>query len=287
MKKRRSIKKLVIAAIACLIIGSMMIGAGLIQGGDISYLHIGKDNTKWWPWDMSIGVLNTDIGDIDIGDIDVGDNDLFHKKDTKTWNVALHDTKDLEIVMDIGDVMIKKGSVSQVRFVDMRSEDVTVKEEKGKQKIIVKHPKNWNSKIDGHIEVSLSEDDLTLDVDMDLGDIEIEDLHFAKLSVDCALGDINLNHVTTANCEIDQNAGDILMNGTFLNQTEVENDLGDIDITIIGKEDEYNLKIDNDLGTTSIGDEQHSGSSEIKQNKKAKHTLSVSNHMGDIDIQFR
>lgn len=230
---------------------------------------------------MSIGVLNTDVGDIDIGD-----NDLFHKINKESWTATLSDGKDFEIDMDIGDVEVKRGSKSQIRFVNIKSDYVSIKEEKGKQKITIKHPKVWNLQNDGYIEVTLSEKDLNLEIDANMGCVCVEDLSFAKLSIDCDLGDIDLNNVMTSNCEIDQNAGDITMNGTFLNKTEIENDMGDIDITLTGKEEDYNIKIDNDLGDTSVGDEYYSGSSKITQNKKAKHALSVSNHMGDINVQF-
>lgn len=281
MRKHRGIKTLVIAAIAFLIAGSMMIGAGLVKGGSISYLHIGKDNTKWWPFPFGVGVLSVFERDNDNSLVNLFDDDK------ESWTVSLQEARHLEIDVDLGNIIVKKGDTSSVRFVNLDKDYVSVKQESGKQKVKVKHPNTWNIKDNGYIEVTLSEQDITLDVETDMGDIEISELRFAKLSVDCALGNIELDEVTTSDCEVDQNAGNVAMSGTFLNKTKVENDMGNIEIILSGKESEYRLKVDNDLGNTVIGDAHHNGHSKISQNDQAKHSLSVSNHLGNIDIQFR
>lgn len=281
MRKHRGIKTLVITAIAFLIAGSMMIGAGLVKGGSISYLHIGKDNAKWWPFSFGVGVLSVFERDNDDSFVNLFDDDK------ESWTLSLQDTRHLEIDVDLGSIIVKKGETSQVRFVNLDQDHVSVKQEEGKQKVKVKHPNVWNIEVNGYIEVTLSEQDITLDVETDMGDIEISELRFEKLSVDCALGNIELNEVTTSDCDVDQNAGNVTMSGTFLNRTKVENDMGNIEIILSGKESEYRLKVDNDLGNTAIGDAHHNGHSKISQNNQAKHSLSVSNHLGNIDIQFR
>ena len=279
MKKKRVGKVLVVIALVCIMLGAMMIGAGFASGGSISSLHVGKDNTSWWPFHVSIGLYH----DGEFGIITSEEDD----DNTASWDRELPSGTKLKIDMDQGDIKVKKGAGASVQFTKIKESNVSFYEEDGTQVIKIKHPNHFMNINGGRIEITLPEKDYDLEIDNNLGDITIEDLSFDHLDIDNDLGDITLSSILSKDTSIEENSGDVSVQGTFGGRTKIENDLGDIQIDLNGDRDAYALEVSNHLGDTNIDGEIHEFQSKIKENKGKADSLKVENHLGYIRITFR
>lgn len=274
MKKSKT-KMIVGIAILCVIAGSVLIGAGFAMGGDLNSMHIGKDNTSWWPFEGSIGIH------------------LFEEnedEDSKydTWEMPLNQERKLSIEMDLGDIRIKEGNESKIKFYKIKESEVTTKKDGNEKEIIVKRPGIHNNVKNSRMEIILTKNELyDLEVDNKLGDINISDLKFEKLDVEANMGDITLQDIHSRHTEVNNDCGDIKMFGVYEGETSVENKLGDIKMEITGREDTFDFDIENKLGDTEIQNRSYEFKSDIKEKHGNVNRLKIDCHLGDIKVHFR
>lgn len=283
MKKKRIGKVLVVIASICVIIGAMLVGAGFARGGNIDALHVGKDNTEWWPFSANVGLYYRGSA----GMIMIDDENINPSKGNHIWEQELDANDKWDIKVDMGDIVVKKGSKTSIKVQNIDKSYVSLKKDDGVQVIQVKHPNNKLHNKEAKIELTLPENEYTIEIENKLGDITISDLTFRKMEIEDDLGDIQLSNIESKATEIDEKSGDISLKGSFTGKTSIENNLGDIHIEMTGKRDEYYLKISNDLGDTTINEDVYELHCKLKQNQGGKHLLEVDNNLGDINIQFR
>lgn len=274
MKKNKT-KAIVIIAIICVVGGSILLGAGFAMGGDINTMHIGKDNTNWWPFEASLG-------------INVLEQNEYTDNMTDRWEMSLHQDTQLSIEMDLGDIRIKAGDEAKIKFYNIKESEVTTKLDKTKREIKVKRPGIHHNVNNARMEITLPKNELyDLEVDNKLGDINIRELKFNKLDIKTNMGDISMQDVQSEDTDVNNDCGDVKMFGLFKGETSVENKLGDIKMEINGDEQTFDFDVENKLGDTKIQDRNYEFKSNIKEKHGNANRLKIEGHLGDITVNFR
>lgn len=274
MRRNKAGKVFMILAIICVMLGSVLIGAGFVSGGKLSYLHIGRDTISWWPFD--------DIG------VNLGGSDGQYTSSKDSWTTQLGDKRKIKIDSDLGDIEVRRGNQQEVVFHDVPRDYVTIKETGDEIEINIDYPRTFNfSGIQGgKLILYLKDAVYDLDIEDNLGDIRVQDLRFSNLDIESHLGDVTAENVETDKLKIDQNCGDITVSGKLLNTSTIENDLGDIHVSVNGNINEYDYKVKNNLGDTLVNGKRSSGHSNIETNTGKDHQLKVTNHLGEISVDF-
>lgn len=271
--KNNKTKMVIAISLICIVIGSVLLGAGFAMGGNLSSMHIGKDNTNWWPFEGSLGINLIDENE--------------DGKDSEAWDMPLDDITNLSIDMDLGDVKIKKGTESKIRFYHINEKNVKVKQNGDEKEIKIKRSGIHLNEKNVRMEITLSKQAYRLEVDNHLGDITINDVNFDQIDVDANMGDITLQNVRSKHSDINNDCGDIKMDGIYQGKTSVENKLGDIKMEITGDENTYDFDVENKLGDTHIQDRTYEFKSDIKEQRGKANSLEIECHLGDIKVLFR
>lgn len=121
-------------------------------------------------------------------------------------------------------------------------------------------------------------------IQADAGDVTFSDQNITGLDLSADVGDMNFTRCSIGNATIEANIGDVDMKNCSFTTLDISNDVGDVDID--SKEDlsGYKIDLDTDLGDVSVNDKSYHHS--YSQEGKSKHTLTVSNDTGDIDLTY-
>lgn len=128
-----------------------------------------------------------------------------------------------------------------------------------------------------------------IEIDSDLGDIEIVSLENASIKIEQNCGDINLGKIKNAEIENDLGTTEI---EEVLNSLNIKSNCGDIKIKKLTLQE--NSKIENDLGDIKIGEtndifiDAHCdlGDEKIKNNsRQSEVTLKIDVDCGDIKVE--
>lgn len=270
---KKGTRILFILAMVLMIGGGMLVGAGMVSGGSLEYLHIDGNVLGWGRF----------------GNIGIFTGDRSESGSNSTWTTSLAKKTKIKIDANLGDIEVRKGDRQEAVFQDISKDDVTIKENGNELEIVIDVPTWFNIGADncGKLIVYLEDDQYDLDIDDHLGDIKVDGLTFDSLEIDCNLGDVKVTQVETNKLSIDQNCGDITVDGSLRNKTEIENDLGDVTVTVRGNKAEYDYQIKNNLGDTRVDGERSEINANIKTNNGKDHRLEVTNHLGDIDVEFK
>lgn len=283
MKKIINTRSIVICAILSILIGSFCIGAGVMKGGDLKYLHIGKDTVSWWPFRMTIGIFQNEMYDDHF--VEVG----FTDKNGTGSTTDIKDIKSLKIDMNRGDIDIRKGNVNKIELQNIDPSDMKLNNEDGNVNIQVDLPNSTILVSNPKIKITIKEDILDdVNVNLDLGDITFNDVKAKHFDVSNSLGDFKATRIESDEMNVNLDAGDVDIEGMLSNTTTIQNHLGDIKLRIDGLKEDYNYKIKNDLGDTSYADATYDFRCDIDNgNQSAMHMLDIKQNLGDIKVSFR
>ena len=224
--------------------------------------------------------------------------DLFpnNKLVARTEKIAAVETEYNEIPdrikadMDMGNLIIRKGDSLQVLYegesrlepeTTLKEGTLTIHQKKDKSLRFGIH-KNEKAELTVIIpeEVVLSH----VDVDLDLGKIEMEDLRIGQGTIQNDLGDIDIQSCTFDEVDIDIDAGDLDVENCTFQKLSVDQDLGDVDIST--PQDLSDATIDMKISLGSLRVNGTKQGNEFTQKGSGDITLHVSNDMGDIDLQY-
>lgn len=185
---------------------------------------------------------------------------------TRSWDLV--DTSYISVETN-RNVIIKKGDVNKVNFEGFYDSEVDVYEEDGKQCIYgIKEQDQINDDSEQYIEIIVSDAITYLDIESNMGNVELENIHGTKLDVDGELGNIDINNIS-------------------FDEISLENELGNISGSIVDSFEEYRYTIENELGNTQVGEILASGEvSTTGGNELAMKSLEVKCELGNIDIRF-
>ncbi len=251
---------------------------------------------------------------------------------TKTLNESFVKIKSIDADLDLRDIILKEGTGFKVESkgvgknfrVDDNNGHITLSENSTTgftlnlfgfweshqySDLVITYPAGTNFE---DIKISSDSGTLTIadlnakniDLDSDLGDVELKNVIASRLSVkidsgtldldqaktdtfnfELGLGDLDAKNLTgkTVKGKLDSGSADI--EGTITGPVEIYNDLGDVDMTLAGNEDSYSYELATDLGDVVLNGQDSSGNiTKINGNKPL---IKVTSDMGTVSINFK
>ena len=152
-------------------------------------------------------------------------------EDSVTFDSADADSIDLDI--DAGTVTFESGSQFKVDYIYPEKIVPEISNENGTIRVY-QHIEGWSSKsLKGkhNITITVPEKELEkLNIEMDLGDLNISDVSAKKVTVDCSLGDVNIKNSKGDRISADDSLGEIHMKNCEFAEIETKADYGDVNI---------------------------------------------------------
>ena len=114
----------------------------------------------------------------------------------------------------------------------------------------------------------------------------MEDINVKVLddaSIDGGAGNIEFNNCEFNNSEIDLGAGKLVFNGTLLGKNKIDSGVGSVNINLLGKLDDYKIKVDKGIGNTSLN------GSTMKENESygsGINEIDINGGIGEIKIEL-
>lgn len=265
---KRCNKIILIAAGAAVIIGGVVMAAGMALGGasdkDISY------NSETITEKIKEVNINTDCDDVIITPASRNDINIRYITDGKRQSAINAENGVLTINHTIErDKRVKWYDYINFGFIGIERE------------LVIEVPRDFEADINiesdfGDIRVSDIKGSLS--ANLDCGDFEIESCEFNLLECQNNYGDIEINRVTSKEIKLDNNCGDIELDEVSGN-IKAQCDLGDIEFDYVSG-DNLDFAVDcGDIEGVIRGKKADYGEGGKKQ-------LKTKTNFGDINIRF-
>lgn len=276
--------------IAAGIFGAAGIGlttAGGVIGASMSeVLSLKNFRGVFWPQEV-VEALSDDEAD------ETEDDDLKAAvKSADSTDCRVYDLKyqpaELDIELRYDELDLEEGDSFSVKVYNDNGNKVTVKESadtlkvrstdrKSKaRKVCISYPKNVKLK--------------KLDLEMGAGAVYINrEIQTEELNVDMGAGEFVGNVLVTAkDADLQIGTGSMTFNDLSAEKINGECGLGEMDLTVTGKEEDYNYDLQCGIGNMDIGSDSYSGLGREKyiSNASADRKLELECGMGNVSVSF-
>ncbi len=174
----------------------------------------------------------------------------------------------IEIDGDVMNLTVTKGDKVSVSYDGIDKLEPTVAVDDGV--MTIKQPKTRLNAIDlsnikSNLSVTLPEEGITaLNINVDVGNIDITGIIVGRLDVNADTGDIEGNDITAQNASFDADVGNIQIKSLDFKDLSADADVGNIQITTDKDLSDYDIELSADLGHISF--DGKSCTKEFKQN---------------------
>lgn len=121
------------------------------------------------------------------------------------------------------------------------------------------------------------------DMDHGAGVLEIDNVKFNSSDIDGGAGTIKIKKSNLNNLDLDAGAGKVEVEASITGKSQISCGVGEVDITLIGNEDDYQIKIEKGIGNVSInGTKQESSTTYGSGINK----LDIEGGIGNIKVSF-
>ena len=194
----------------------------------------------------------------------------------------------LDIELKYDELILEEGDSFCVRVYDDSGKNVTVKESSDTLK--VRSTKKLSKTRKVHIsypeDVKLQE----LEIEMGAGTVYLNrDIETEKLSVEMGAGEFeSKNPVTAREADLEIGTGSMTFADLSAGKADGECGLGELNLTLTGKQEDYNYDLECGVGNLDVGSDSYSGLGREKTifNKGADRKLDLECGMGNISVDF-
>ncbi|MFC3931364.1 DUF4097 family beta strand repeat-containing protein [Streptococcus dentapri] len=274
MKKSHRI--LLISALGCALLGSLLIGFGISAGGvrGIRSLN-GKVERKEVPLDRVTSLtIKAEIKDIQIRrTADKQASLIYYKKEKESFS---HDLSDGKLTINQTNNSDVIGFKITTFFGWLQNHEA--------DKLVINLPKDTSLK---DVAIDADAGNLTLEnqsistfhLEQDLGDVTIKNSLLSNANIKVDSGNLNLDNLQIDSGKIDTNLGDLAATNLTINKAlAVNTDMGNTAIALSPKSKaETSVTATVDLGDKKI-------SSDLIQGKTGKSQLTIEGDTGDIEV---
>lgn len=193
--------------------------------------------------------------------------------------------KTIKIDASVFDLTVTNGSEYALSYAG--SEELAPIVEQDKDTVTIKQKKkvkvNSLEDVSCQLTLTIPESGLkTLDINLDLGDIDMSDVNVGKLTIDADLGDIEGNKINAKKVEIDANLGNVVLNTADFEDLSINADMGDIEIYSVSDLADHKIEAETETGVVSYYGKDFGRS--YSQYGKAG-DISIDVEMGDIKLR--
>lgn len=126
----------------------------------------------------------------------------------------------------------------------------------------------------------------TLEIQSDIGSIEMERIRADKMKLDVDMGSADGTRMNVKGAEISVSTGSIDLEGRFAGKTNIDCDMGGVTLTTDLPKDSYAIEAENDMGDCQV-DGKYINETYAVDNPKAKNKITVNLDAGGAEINFR
>lgn len=221
---------------------------------------------------------------------DLGNNIPIVK--TMSITEEFRDIKNLKIKAEAGTVEIIEYAGDVIR-VEAKNVSTKTKLTKEHDTLVIKNTfKFWNvlnitdvaTKVKVYVPNSYEFDKVELDIDA--GKCTVPMLKANSVDVDVDAGDFEANNIITSYIKLDVDAGNA--NIALLNSytSEFDVNMGDIDVTMVGSESDYSYNVKCDVGDATIGSYRCDGISDKYNHHGGQRNIEVDCDAGSVTINM-
>ena len=189
-------------------------------------------------------------------------SDQDYQKSDEMTVLNFESFDDIMLNVAIGDLSIVYGDAYQVEYnypeklkpeVNLRDRVLTIDQKQGKGGVNFFGFGNWDTlgDMDYDLVITIPKDTKIGDVNlsMDMGNIQIDDINMEDLTIDADMGNIEANQISFAKMDMDADMGNIEMNKVVFDRGECDADMGSIEL----KNATFDrLECDADMGSIEI-----------------------------------
>lgn len=208
-------------------------------------------------------------------------------------NYEIEGIENIVVKNSYGDITIKESEGNMVSIIAYGNDDskINVKNENNILEIKSSHPKKWFFGNSGEIQIEIMVPRSfanNIELENDLGDIDIENFENATLKITEDCGDVTVGSVK--NITVSNSLGDIEIK-SILNKCSIKNDCGNLKIDELNINENSNIKLDlGDVKISNVNDiyidaETDLGKVKLDSNNRSSEiTLKIENDCGDIKV---
>lgn len=123
-----------------------------------------------------------------------------------------------------------------------------------------------------------------LDLDMNIGKLTINNSSFAKTDLDGGAGEINIYNSKLNNLDLDAGVGNINISSYISGDSKIDCSVGNIDLELLGSKHEYTLILNKGIGNIKVNNEKQSKKTIYGTGNKK---LEINGAVGNTNINFK
>ena len=127
-----------------------------------------------------------------------------------------------------------------------------------------------------------------LDLEVGAGQITGDYMEASKASVSVGMGEVSIDDMQVNRLDAEVGMGALCLVADIKESANMECSMGELDLTLKGKETDFNYKVEAAMGNVDIGSDSYSGlAHERKIDNGAGKTVTVECAMGDVTVDFQ
>lgn len=157
--------------------------------------------------------------------------DYIHEE----WDEEYYDFANIDMDVELAEVKIVGGDEYAIKYVgnellkpelSIDDDTLTIRQSPGMRR-------GWSlNSVTCELTITVPEEKLdSVKLDVNAGDIDVQDLKVDRLEIDADAGDIDVSNVETDKLELDVNAGDVKLSDIVADDMEIEVDAGDLNLS--------------------------------------------------------
>lgn len=126
-----------------------------------------------------------------------------------------------------------------------------------------------------------------VDISNKAGAVYVDSVSAGSLTIDVGAGEGVVNDFSSQEAEFICGAGELTASGDASNKIEVDCGVGEINLTILGKEEDYDYEVDCGVGEVVIGDQSFAGiGSDHHESHHGSRELIIECGVGSVEVSF-
>ena len=197
------------------------------------------------------------------------------------------DIRNLDIDAAMLDVRIEDGDEIKVQYKGDERFRPTWKYDEASGTLSIKQPKsvktgNFNKESRLTIEIPKEHQMDSFTVNLDMGNLKIEELLAKDISLEDNMGNIEIEKSVSDKIKVEANMGNVVIRKCDTTDVTVNAAMGNVEIKLEEDIEDYTIKAETSLGNLTIGKEHHTGSFD---QTGTKGTIKVNCSLGDVEIR--
>ncbi len=204
-----------------------------------------------------------------------------------TYNEEVERFTNIEVKVNVIDVYIQSGDKYEVKI--ECDERVKPEFEIKDNILILKSLQDvnnipYNTKNVCYITVPADTELGSVNINSDVGDVQIDNILAQNIILTVAVGDVIVNGSDIKTCDIDASVGDVTLTDTKFDNIQAQVDTGDTQITTTENLSDYSFDITTDVGDISINNDEY----EEKYTKtgSADKQIKVTSSVGYVKVNY-